>query len=220
MADGFAGSLANIDPNELNKADLIVYGCMFPWDKKDDLIHLLGLQAATSTTDTLSSSAINLKEGSVHAPGANAETFVVDSYWRKKDNYIARSIRRCVHEKVRMGIFRFDFNRKVADPDDSTKFIVPGIYGLAYPNGMPNTEAVNNLLHSNITYNIDGNSQEGVTKQDEMDPELYQVGLKLYDYAHNTDMGGTMNPTPDPLDQYLKDHAKSNNDSQTTPKEA
>lgn len=213
MADGFTGSLANIDPNEMNKADLIVYGCKFPWDKKDDLIHLLGLQAATSTTDTLSSSAVNLKEGSVHAPGANAETFVVDSYWRKKDNYIARSIRWCVHEKVRMGIFRFDFNRKVADPADPTKFIVPGVFGKAYPNGMPNTEAVNNLLHSNITYNIDGNSQEGVTKQDEMEPELYQVGLKLYDYAHNTDIGGTMDPIPDPLDEYLKNNGGSTNNS-------
>lgn len=206
---GFPGSLADIDPNEMSKADLIVYGCMFPWDKRDDLIHLLGLQAATSTTDTLASSNINLKQGGVHAPGANTETFVVDSYWRQKDNYVARSIRRCVHEKVRMGIFRFDFNRKVADPNDPTKFIVPGIYGKAYPNGMPNTEAVNNLLHSNITYNIDGNSQEGVTKQDEMEPELYQIGLKLYDYAHNTDMGGTMDPISDPLDAYLNNKGDS-----------
>lgn len=212
---GFAGSLASINPNEMTKADLIVYGCMFPWDAKDDLIHLLGLQAATSTTDTLASSAINLKEGTVHAPGATTETFVVDSYWRKKDNYIARSIRRCVHEKVRMGIFRFDFNRKIADPADPTKFIVPGTFGMAYPNGMPNTEAVNNLLHSNITYNIDGNSQEGVTKQDEMDPELYQVGLKLYDYAHNTDMGGTMKADVDPLDQYAKDHGLSTTSPKT-----
>ena len=78
---------------------------------------------------------------------------------------------------------------------------------------MPNTEAVNNLLHSNITYNIDGNSQEGVTKQDEMEPELYQVGLKLYDYAHNTDIGGTMDPIPDPLDEYLKNNGGSTNDS-------
>ena len=67
------------------------------------------------------------------------------------------------------------------------------------------------MLHSNITYNIDGNTQEGVTKQDELEPRLYQIGLKLYDYAHNTDMGGTMDPTPDPLDEYLKNNKPAGN---------
>ena len=201
---GFAASDASIDPNSMNLADKIVYGCMFPWDKKEDLIHLLGLQAATSTTDNLATSAVNLKGGSVHAPGATTETFVVDSYWRKGDTYIQRSLRRCVHEKVQLGIFRFDFNQMMKDPKDPTKFVVPGLYGKAYPNGVPQTEAVNNLLHSNITYNIDGETQEGVTGQDEMEPALYQIGLKLYSYAHNTDMGGTMDPIDDPLDAYRK----------------
>lgn len=210
---GFTASDASIDPSSMNLADKIVYGCMFPWDKKEDKIHLLGLQAATSTTDNLAASAVNLKGGSVHAPGAMTETFVVDSYWRKGDTYIQRSLRRCVHEKVRLGIFRFDFNRMITDPKDPTKFVVSGLFGKAYPNGVPQTEAVNNLLHSNITYNIDGETQEGVTGQDEMDPELYRIGLALYGYAHNTDMGGTMDPTPDPLDEYKKNNSGTTTDS-------
>ena len=98
------------------------------------------------------------------------------------------------------------------DPKDPTKFIVPGLFGKAYPNGVPQTEAVNNLLHSNITYNIDGDTQEGVTGQDEMEPALYQIGLNLYTYAHNTDMGGTMDPIADPMDVYSQ-----NNGGSTTP---
>ena len=205
---GFTASDANIDPNSMSLADKIVYGCMFEWDKPEDKIHLLGLQAATSTTDNLASQAVNLKGGSMHAPGATTETFVVDSYWRKIDNYIQRSLRRCVHEKVRLGIFRFDFNQMRKDPN---KFIVPGLFGKAYPNGVPQTEAVNNLLHSNITYNIDGETQEGVTNQDEMEPALYQIGLKLYTYAHNTDMGGTMDPIADPMDVYSQNNGGSTN---------
>lgn len=208
---GFTASDANIDPNSMNLADKIIYGCKFPWDKKEDLIHLLGLQAATSTTDSLATSAVNLKGGSVHAPGATTETFVVDSYWRKGDTYIQRSLRRCVHEKVHVGIYRFDFNQMFKDPKDPSKFIVRGLYGQAYPNGMPQTEAVNNLLHSNITYNIDGEAQEGVTGQDEMEPALYQIGLKLYTYARNTDIGGTMDPIADPLDAYKSTDSQNTN---------
>lgn len=208
---GFTASDANIDPNSMNLADKIIYGCKFPWDKKEDLIHLLGLQAATSTTDSLATSAVNLKGGSVHAPGATTETFVVDSYWRKGDTYIQRSLRRCVHEKVHVGIYRFDFNQMFKDPKDPSKFIVRGLYGQAYPNGVPQTEAVNNLLHSNITYNIDGEAQEGVTGQDEMEPALYQIGLKLYTYARNTDIGGTMDPIADPLDAYKSTDSQNTN---------
>lgn len=208
---GFTASDANIDPNSMNLADKIIYGCKFPWDKKEDLIHLLGLQAATSTTDSLATSAVNLKGGSVHAPGATTETFVVDSYWRKGDTYIQRSLRRCVHEKVHVGIYRFDFNQMFKDPKDPSKFIVRGLYGQAYPNGVPQTEAVNNLLHSNITYNIDGEAQEGVTGQDEMEPALYQIGLKLYTYARNTDIGGTMEPIADPLDAYKGTNSQNTN---------
>lgn len=208
---GFTASDANIDPNSMNLADKIIYGCKFPWDKKEDLIHLLGLQAATSTTDSLATSAVNLKGGSVHAPGATTETFVVDSYWRKGDTYIQRSLRRCVHEKVHVGIYRFDFNQMFKDPKDPSKFIVRGLYGQAYPNGVPQTEAVNNLLHSNITYNIDGEAQEGVTGQDEIEPALYQIGLKLYTYARNTDIGGTMEPIADPLDAYKGTNSQNTN---------
>lgn len=209
MADDFGVTDASIDPNEMLKADLIIYGIKFQWDKKDALIHMLGLQAATSTTETMTQTAVNLKQGTVHGPGAVNETFVVDSYWRMLDDEIFYGLKRAVRDKVRVGIFRFDFNKKRDDPANPGKFIVPGTYGMAYPNGVPQTEAVNNLLHSNITYNIDGNSQEGVTSQDEMEPMLYQSGLKLYDYAHNTDIGGTMDPEPLPMDKYLAAHGKA-----------
>lgn len=211
------GNDVNIEQAELRKADLIIYGIKFPWDKKDDLIKMLGLQAATSTTDTMAQTAVNLKQGTVHGPGAVNETFVVDSYWRLIDDEIFYGLRRAVHEKVKVGIWRFDFNRKADDPATHGSFVVPGTFGMAYPNGVPQTEAVNNLLHSNITYNIDGNTQDGVSKQAELEPMLYQSGLKLYDYAHNTDMGGAGDPQPTPMETYMKANGGSVSSASTQP---
>ena len=193
-----------IAESDMRKADLIIYGIKFPWDKDSDLIKMLGQHAATSTTDTPSTSNVQLKKGTVRTPGATAETFVVDAYWRLMDEGLYESLRRAVHEQVKVGIWRFDFNLKQNDPKNAGQFIVPARYGQAYPNGVPDTEAVNNLLHSNITFNIEGESKDGVTTQSELDPDIYKVGLSMYDFAHNTDVGGTMDPKPTALDTYLK----------------
>ena len=37
---------------DTKSADKIVYGIKFPWDKTTDPIKMLGVQAATSTTNT------------------------------------------------------------------------------------------------------------------------------------------------------------------------
>lgn len=193
-----------ISEKDMRKSDLILYGIKFPWDKGDGLIKMLGQQAATSTTDAPSSSNVQLKKGTVRTPGATSETFVVDIYWRMIDQALYEGLRRAVHEQIKIGIWRLDFNLKQDDPKNPDQFIVPARYGQAYPNGVPETEAVNNLLHSNITFNIEGESQDGVTLQKELDPDIYKVGLSMYDFAHNTDVGGTMDPKPTALDAYLK----------------
>ncbi|MCG0906259.1 prophage Lp2 protein 45 [Lactiplantibacillus plantarum] len=48
---------------QTKSADKILYGIKFPWDDKATLIKMLGLQAASSTTNTRASSAVNLKQG-------------------------------------------------------------------------------------------------------------------------------------------------------------
>ena len=206
----------NIADSDMRKADLIIYGIKFPWDKSDDLIKMLGQQAATSTTEAPSTSNVQLKKGTVRTPGATSETFVVDVYWRMLDEALYEGLRRAVHEQVKIGIWRLDFNLKQDDPKNSGQFIVPARYGQAYPNGVPDTEAVNNLLHSNITFNIEGESQDGVTLQKELDPDIYKVGLSMYDFAHNTDVGGTMDPKPTALDAYLKANGGSTGSTSDT----
>ncbi|QLL69598.1 phage tail protein [Lactobacillus sp. 3B(2020)] len=192
------------DTSELQDANLILYGIKFPWDKKEDPIQMLGQQAATSTTNAPTISSTNLKKGVVHAPGSRAETFVVDSYWKKIGDKIQAGLERAVKLGIKVGVWRIDFNQKVADPAKPGSFVVPAKFGMCYPNGVPNTEAVNNLNHANITYNVDGNTTDGVLKQEELDEELYTTGLQLSAFAHNTDIGGTIDPEPTPLEAYLK----------------
>lgn len=198
-----------IKETDMRKADLILYGIKFPWDKPEDLIAMLGQQAETSTTNTPSNTKVNLKKGTISSPGATAETFVVDSYWQKNDKHIYYGLKRAVKEQVKVDIWRLDFNEKQDDPANSGQFIVPATYAQAYPNGVPDTEAVNNLLHSNITYNIEGDSKDGVILQKELDPDIYKIGLQMYDFAHNTDVGGTEDDQPTPMEEYLKQHSTS-----------
>lgn len=174
---------------QTKSADKILYGIKFPWDDTTTLIQMLGLQAATSTTNTRASSEVNLKQGVLHTSGSRSETFVVDSYWTIGDK-IHDGIKRAVVQDVAIGIWRMDFNEATLDAQGNIAS-VPAEFGMAKPNGLPETEAVNNLLHANITYNIDGNTQDGVLDVAELDPQLLVDGLKMFDFAHNTDIGGS-----------------------------
>ncbi|ARK34797.1 phage tail protein [Lactiplantibacillus plantarum] len=178
---------------QTKSADKILYGIKFPWDDKATLIQMLGLQAASSTTNTRASSAVNLKQGVVHTSGARTETFVVDSYWTIGDK-IHDGLKQAVEKDVAVGIWRMDFNEATLDASGNIAS-VPAEFGMAKPNGLPETEAVNNLLHANITYNIDGNTQDGVLAVAELDPQLLADGLKMFDFAHNTDIGGSTTGT-------------------------
>ncbi|QAR36923.1 phage tail protein [Lactiplantibacillus plantarum] len=178
---------------QTKSADKILYGIKFPWDDTATLIQMLGLQAASSTTNTRASSAVNLKQGVVHTSGARTETFVVDSYWTIGDK-IHDGLKKAVEKDVAVGIWRMDFNEATLDASGNIAS-VPAEFGMAKPNGLPETEAVNNLLHANITYNIDGNTQDGVLAVSELDPQLLADGLKMFDFAHNTDIGGSATPT-------------------------
>lgn len=187
---------------DVESADKIVYGIKFPWDKPTDLIRMLGVQAATSTTNTRTVTNVNTKKGVLHASGSKSETFVVDSYWLMGDT-LQEMLKRAVDEDVEVGIWRIDLNQVKSS---GGKRYFRADFAEATPNGVPETEAVNNLLHSNITYNINGSSQPGILCEDELDPQILEMSIKLFNFAHNTDFGGKEDPKPTVWEQWEQSH--------------
>lgn len=187
---------------DVESADKIVYGIKFPWDKPTDLIRMLGVQAATSTTNTRTVTNVNTKKGVLHASGSKSETFVVDSYWLMGDT-LQEMLKRAVDEDVEVGIWRIDLNQ--VKPSGGKRYFRAD-FAEATPNGVPETEAVNNLLHSNITYNINGSSQPGILCEDELDPQILEMSIKLFNFAHNTDFGGKEDPKPTVWEQWEQSH--------------
>lgn len=187
---------------DVESADKIVYGIKFPWDNPADLIRMLGVQAATSTTNTRTVTNVNTKKGVLHASGSKSETFVVDSYWLMGDT-LQEMLKRAVDEDVEVGIWRIDLNQ--VKPSGGKRYFRAD-FAEATPNGVPETEAVNNLLHSNITYNINGSSQPGILCEDELDPQILEMSIKLFNFAHNTDFGGKEDPKPTVWEQWEQSH--------------
>lgn len=187
---------------DVESADKIVYGIKFPWDKPTDLIRMLGVQAATSTTNTRTVTNVNTKKGVLHASGSKSETFVVDSYWLM-GSPLQEMLKRAVDEDVEVGIWHIDLNQVKSS---GGKRYFRADFAEATPNGVPETEAVNNLLHSNITYNINGSSQPGILCEDELDPQILEMSIKLFNFAHNTDFGGKEDPKPTVWEQWEQSH--------------
>lgn len=191
---------------DTKSADKIVYGIKFPWNKKTDKIQMLGVQAATSTTNTRKMTDVATKKGTLHASGSKSETFVVDSYWLRGSD-IYDSLKRAVQEGIKVAVWRIDFNERRYD--SSGKLYVPADFAMATPNGLPNTEAVNNLIHSNITYDIDGESQPGMLSEDDLDPDMLADGLKMFSFTGASGIGGTEDPEPTPLEKWDSEHGTS-----------
>lgn len=198
---------------DTKSADKIIYGIKFPWNKKTDKIQMLGVQAATSTTNTRKMTDVATKKGTLHASGSKTETFVVDSYWLRGSD-IYDGLKRAVQEDIKIAIWRIDFNEKRYD--SSGKLYVPADFAMAQPNGLPNTEAVNNLIHSNITYDIDGESQAGMLSEDDLDPQMLADGLKMFNFANAADIGDTEDPKPTALEQWDKSHGTSDTNIKAT----
>lgn len=191
---------------DTKSADKIIYGIKFPWNKTTDKIQMLGVQAATSTTNTRKMTDVATKKGTLHASGSKTETFVVDSYWLRGSD-IYDGLKRVVEEDIKVAIWRIDFNEKRYD--ETGKIVVPADFAMAQPNGLPNTEAVNNLIHSNITYDIDGESQAGILTEDDLDPQMLADGLKMFSFQTSQGIGGTEDPQPTPLEQWDAQHGTS-----------
>ena len=112
-------------------------------------------------------------------------------------------LKRAVDEDVEVGIWRIDLNQVKSS---GGKRYFRADFAEATPNGVPETEAVNNLLHSNITYNINGSSQPGILCEDELDPQILEMSIKLFNFAHNTDFGGKEDPKPTVWEQWEQSH--------------
>lgn len=159
-------------------------------------LHILGLQGATSGTNTKTAQSTATKTSTIKGVGAANQQRTVDTIFQdpkvnEKDLYWDLYAGWDKGEKF--GLWRVDFNTVHGKKPNRR---VQAQYSQAYLPNMPNTEALAGTVTSNLQFEVDGseralNSDENAFELFESDFEdgVFDNVTKLYNFAHADQVG-------------------------------
>lgn len=159
-------------------------------------IHMLGLQGATSGTNTKAAQSTATKTATLKGVGAPNQQRTVDTIFQnpkanKKDLYW--DLYSGWEKGEKFGLWRADFNTVHGKKPNRR---VQAQYSQVYLPNMPNTEALAGTVTSNLQFEVDGseralNSDENAFELFESDFEdgVFDNVTKLYNFAHANDVG-------------------------------
>jgi len=159
-------------------------------------IHILGLQGATSGTNTKTAQSTALKTVTLKGVGAANQQRTVDTVFQnpsenKKDLYW--DLHSAWEKGEKVGLWRVDFNTIHGEKPHRK---VQAQFSQSYLPNLPNTEALAGTVTSNLQFEVDGmeravNSDENAFELDEedFDDGVFDSINKLYNFSHGTDLG-------------------------------
>jgi len=178
------------------EADKIFYGFkrIMSWPVAAK-IQLLGMQGATSATNTRTSQATQLKNGTLKGAGAPNQQRTVDCIYPKETNGfdLHAEIRQIWDNNERFGLWRIDFGSMHGKKPNRK---VRAQYSHAILPALPYTEALGGFLTSNLAievegmerdFNDDGNWFE--LPESSFEPGTFDKMNKFYNYSLGTDQG-------------------------------
>ncbi|APX72084.1 hypothetical protein M5C72_02765 [Companilactobacillus allii] len=165
-------------------------------EPKSNTIHILGLQGATSGTNTKTAQSTATKTATIKGIGAANQQRTVDTIFQnpkenEKDLYW--DLYAAWEKGEKMGLWRVDFNT-VHGTKPNRK--VQAQFSQAYLPNLPNTEALAGTATSNLQFEVDGleralNTDENAFELDEVDFDdgVFDSVNKLYNFSHGIDLG-------------------------------
>lgn len=178
-------------------ADNIIYGWKrIKHEPIANTIHILGLQGATSGTNTRTLASTATKKANIKGVGAINQQRTVDVIFsnpekNKKDLYWDMYAAWQKGELV--GLWRIDLNTVKGTKPNRT---VEAQFSQSYVPNLPNTEALGGTVTSNLVFEVNGmekaiNSDENAFELDEkdLDTGILDDLASFYNFSHGTDIG-------------------------------
>lgn len=198
---------------ESQSADKIMYYYKGPWEPMSNPCHVLGIQGASSGTNTATLGTTQTKQANIKDTGSINQQRVVNVVMTKGGNVmtdVARDLYYIWEHKLTMLLWRVDWNSLRAE---NGKQVVNAEFSEVKISALPETEALNTAVAQNLTFEVTGVArrydEQGnpyVLGPEDFDNGMFSAVIKFYGFTKPTEIGAGSNGE-------LTTNASTNDDS-------
>lgn len=185
---------------EAQSSDKVMYYYKGPWEPMSNPCHVLGIQGASSGTNTATLGTTPTKQANIKDTGSINQQRVVNVVMTKGGNIltdVARDLYYIWEHKLTMLLWRVDWNtlRTV-----NGKQVVNAEFSEVKISALPETEALNTAVTQNVTFEVTGIARryDELGNPFTLGPEDFDSGMfsdviKYYGFAKPTEVGANDN---------------------------
>lgn len=181
--DNGKGLMKEIRPVDSNK---ILYFYKLSTDGKDAKAKMLGLQGATSGTNTKQLQSTQLKQGTIKMAGSKNQQRTVAAYFQVNDPVYDDMKKAWDDDDVIIHLYRVDLNTITGKaPSRQAK----AEYSQCLLPNFPFTEGLASVLTSSLVLEVNGVAVDGVVTEDMLEDGAFDEGRRFYDFMKPTEVG-------------------------------
>ncbi|KRL27321.1 prophage Lp2 protein 45 [Limosilactobacillus frumenti DSM 13145] len=185
---------------EAQSSDKVMYYYKGPWEPMSNPCHVLGIQGASSGTNTATLGTTPTKQANIKDTGSINQQRVVNVVMTKGGNIltdVARDLYYIWEHKLTMLLWRVDWNTlRVEDG----KQVVNAEFSEVKISALPETEALNTAVAQNVTFEVTGiarrydeNGNPFVLGPEDFDNGMFSDVIKFYGFTKPTQVGADSN---------------------------
>lgn len=185
---------APVSASEANK--IMYFYKRIQHESPESKIHILGLQGATSGTNTKAVQKTQSKQGNLNTYGVMTQQRTVDVIQQKPQPGhvdVIDDLRNAQNKDEEIGLWRVDFNQVAGTKPNRT---VVAAFSKAMVTNVPSQEALAGAPAANIPFQVDGeeqaynvNEDKYVLPENSFEDGVFDQVTKFYGFSLGTDLG-------------------------------
>lgn len=171
---------------------------------------MLGLQGATSGTNTKTVTTTATKTVAIKTDGSPTQQRTVLAYFQVGDG-IYEDLKKAWRFGITIHLYRLNLNQISGTKPART---APCEYSQVLLGVLPMTENLGGIMQASCAFEVQGLAQEADITEDQFENAAFDLGQDLYDFIKPTEAGGSTDqgyvnanaaqPTADETDKYMK----------------
>lgn len=186
---------------EAQSSDKVMYYYKGAWEPSSNPCHVLGIQGASSGTNTATLGTTPTKQANIKDTGSINQQRVVNVVMTRGGGVqtdVARDLYYTWEHKLVLLLWRVDWN--TLHTDASGKKVVYAEFSEVKISALPETEALNTAVSQNVTFEVTGvarryddDGNPFAMYEEDFETGMFSDVIKFYNYARPSEIGADAN---------------------------